>query len=70
MRIGVSALKVEGRQRSPTYVKQVTRVLRAAIDAASHDPENFTPNAEWMGALQKVSEGTQSTLGAYARPWQ
>jgi len=26
MRIGVSALKVEGRQRSPTYVKHVTRV--------------------------------------------
>jgi putative protease len=70
MRIGVSALKVEGRQRSPTYVKQVTRVLRAAIDAARHDPAGFTPNAEWMGALQKVSEGTQSTLGAYARPWQ
>jgi putative protease len=70
MRIGVCALKVEGRQRSPTYVKQVTRVLRAAIDAAKHDPEKFTPDAEWMDALQKVSEGTQSTLGAYARPWQ
>ena len=70
MRIGVSALKVEGRQRSPTYVQQVTRVLRAAIDAARRDPEGFSPDAEWMAALQKVSEGTQTTLGAYARPWQ
>ena len=70
MRIGVSALKVEGRQRSPSYVKQVTSVLRAAIDDAGRDAENFTPKAEWMAALQKVSEGTQSTLGAYARPWQ
>ncbi len=70
MRIGVGALKVEGRQRSPTYVKQVTQVLRAAIDASKRDPENFTPDAEWMSALQKVSEGAQSTLGAYARPWQ
>lgn len=69
MRIGVSALKVEGRQRSPTYVKLVTRVLRAAIDAAKLDPEGFTPDAKWMDALQRVSEGTQSTLGAYARPW-
>jgi collagenase-like PrtC family protease len=31
-RIGVSAIKVEGRQRSPTYVAQVTRTLRAALD--------------------------------------
>ncbi len=70
MRIGVGALKVEGRQRSPSYVKQVTQVLRAAIDASKRDPENFTPDEKWMSALQKVSEGAQSTLGAYARPWQ
>ena len=70
MRIGVSALKVEGRQRSPTYVKQVTRVLRAAIDAAKHDPEGFETDTEWMASLQNVSEGAQTTLGAYARPWQ
>ena len=70
MRIGVSALKVEGRQRSPVYVKQVTRVLRAAIDAAKHDPESFTVDAKWMASLQKVSEGAQTTLGAYDRPWQ
>lgn len=70
MRIGVWALKVEGRQRSPAYVKLVTRILRAAIDTAKKDPENFTLDAEWMTSLQQVSEGTQTTLGAYARPWQ
>lgn len=70
MRIGVSALKVEGRQRSPTYVKQVTRILRAAIDAAGRDPQGFVPDPEWESSLQKISEGAQTTLGAYARPWQ
>lgn len=70
MRIGVRAIKVEGRQRSPAYVKLVTRILRAAIDAANNDPENFSLDAEWMSSLQQVSEGTQTTLGAYARPWQ
>ena len=70
MRIGVCALKVEGRQRSPAYVKLVTRVLRAAIDAAKKDPDGFSVDAEWMASLQQVSEGTQTTLGAYARPWQ
>jgi len=29
--IGVSAIKVEGRQRSPAYVAQVTRTLREAL---------------------------------------
>lgn len=68
--MGVAALKVEGRQRSPAYVAQVTRVLRAAIDASTKDPENFKPQASWMNELEKVSEGAQTTLGAYHRPWQ
>ncbi|HRP30217.1 MAG TPA: peptidase U32 family protein, partial [Burkholderiaceae bacterium] len=32
--LGVKAFKIEGRQRSPSYVEQVTRVWRAAIDQA------------------------------------
>ena len=68
--MGVAALKVEGRQRSPAYVAQVTKVLRAAIDAAIKDPDNFKPQNDWMSELEKVSEGAQTTLGAYHRPWQ
>jgi O2-independent ubiquinone biosynthesis protein UbiU len=70
MRIGVSAIKVEGRQRSPTYVTQVTRALRQAIDAAYENPERFAVKPQWMNDLAKVSEGTQATLGAYNRPWR
>jgi putative protease len=32
--MGVRAVKIEGRQRSPAYVAQVTRVWREAIDQA------------------------------------
>ncbi|MET0081629.1 MAG: peptidase U32 family protein [Sedimenticola sp.] len=67
---GVSAIKIEGRQRSPVYVEQVARIWRAAIDACKRDPENYTPQADWIAELGKVSEGTQTTLGAYSRPWQ
>ncbi|MEW8044620.1 MAG: U32 family peptidase [gamma proteobacterium symbiont of Phacoides pectinatus] len=70
MRSGVVAIKIEGRQRSPVYVAQVARVWRAAIDACRRDPEHFRPRSEWMAELGKVSEGTQTTLGAYSRPWQ
>ncbi|MES9966900.1 MAG: U32 family peptidase, partial [Sedimenticola sp.] len=67
---GVSAIKIEGRQRSPVYVEQVARIWRAAIDACKRDPKNYTPQADWIAELGKVSEGTQTTLGAYSRPWQ
>lgn len=70
LRIGVSAIKVEGRQRSPVYTAQVTQVLRQAIDAAVQNPDQFAMRADWNQALAKVSEGHQATLGAYSRPWK
>lgn len=70
LRIGVAAIKVEGRQRSPAYVAKVTRVLRAAIDACMRDPDNFRPDPAWLADLTSVSEGVQTTLGAYQRAWQ
>ena len=69
-RIGVSALKVEGRQRSPTYVAQVTRTLRAALDSLANGSERFQVKPIWQADLAKVSEGSQATLGAYNRPWR
>jgi putative protease len=68
--IGVSAIKVEGRQRSPAYVAQVTAVMRAAIDRCLADPAGYQPRKRWMDQLESVSEGAQTTLGAYHRPWQ
>jgi len=70
MKIGVSAIKVEGRQRSPAYVAQVTRTLRAALDELGRDRENFKVKPAWQAELSKVSEGAQATLGAYNRPWR
>ncbi|HUW77014.1 MAG TPA: peptidase U32 family protein [Gallionella sp.] len=70
MRIGISAVKIEGRQRSPVYVEQVTRVWRAAIDSAMKDAENYAVAPSWMNQLNKLAEGQQHTLGAYHRPWK
>jgi putative protease len=70
VRLGIAAIKVEGRQRSPAYVAQVTRVLRRALDAAQADPEGYAPHPTWVEALDRVSEGGSHTLGALHRPWQ
>ncbi len=69
-RAGIRAIKIEGRQRSPAYVQQVTRVWRAAIDRVLADREHFAVQPEWMATLNKVSEGQSHTLGAYYRPWK
>jgi putative protease len=70
IRIGVRAIKIEGRQRSPAYVEQVTRVWRQAIDAAAAAPARFRVEPAWTAALGHLAEGQQHTLGAYDRPWR
>ncbi len=68
--MGVRAIKIEGRQRSPAYVAQVTRVWRQAIDHCLANPHRYAPRPSWMSDLDKVAEGQQHTLGAYHRPWK
>ena len=69
-RSGITAIKVEGRQRSRAYVATVTRILRAALDACHQDPDVFSAKAEWINQLNQLAEGNCHTLGAYHRPWQ
>ena len=70
MKIGVRAVKIEGRQRSPAYVAQVTKIWREAIDqclAASH---RYAVKTSWMAGLDQLAEGQQHTIGAYHRSWK
>ena len=68
--IGVAAIKIEGRQRSPAYVAAVTRIWRAAIDTYAKNPAHFSIQPEWEHGLARVAEGQQHTLGAYHRKWK
>ncbi len=67
---GIVSLKIEGRQRSPAYVAQLTRVWRQAIDKVLADPANFAVQPDWDATLAGLSEGSQTTLGAYHRKWK
>jgi putative protease len=66
----VASVKIEGRQRSPAYVEQVTKTWRAAIDSYLANPQAYQVQSSWNAALANVSEGSQTTLGAYHRQWQ
>ena len=61
---GVTALKIEGRQRSRSYVAQVVRNFRAAVDglkAGEPLPEDM---------MTRLSEGQAVTTGAYKKTWR
>ncbi|MBS0393988.1 MAG: U32 family peptidase [Proteobacteria bacterium] len=61
---GVTALKIEGRQRSRAYVSQVVGTFRAALDALARGEP---PPA---AALTGETEGGRETAGAYRRGWR
>jgi O2-independent ubiquinone biosynthesis protein UbiU len=65
MRAGVTALKIEGRQRSRAYVKSVVSAFRGAVDdiAAGRDAA-FT-------SLLALTEGRRETEGAFpSKRWR
>lgn len=66
---GIRAVKVEGRQRSPAYVAQVTQLMRSALNYCL-ETGGATPPARYTEALDRLAEGRTRTLGAYHRPWQ
>jgi len=68
--LGIKAIKIEGRQRSPVYVRDVTKTWRNAIDNCMAQPQGFTPTAAMKECLSAYSEGSQTTLGAYHKHWK
>lgn len=60
---GVSALKIEGRQRGRAYVSKVVKAFRDAVDAA--DKGEMVS----AGELDAISEGGRDTTGAYEKIW-
>jgi putative protease len=61
---GVTALKIEGRQRSRAYVGAAVRTLRRIID-------DFAAGLPFNGsALNHLSEGQSTTQGAYRKTWR
>jgi O2-independent ubiquinone biosynthesis protein UbiU len=63
-KVGVTALKIEGRQRSRAYVAAVVRNFRAAVEATA------AGRPIPADTLTHLSEGQSSTLGAYKKTWR
>lgn len=70
LKAGITSVKIEGRQRSPAYTAQVTQAWRQAIDCCQADPDHYQPDEAAKQVLSTLSEGHQTTIGAYHRAWQ
>lgn len=65
MRAGVTALKIEGRQRSRAYVKEVVGAFRRAVDEIMAGKEAALAN------LIALTEGHKETQGAFrSKSWR
>jgi len=62
---GVSALKIEGRQRPSAYSAISCRVLREAIDLYYSRPEEYQARDEWLAELPGLFEEMIPSQGAY-----
>lgn len=64
MAAGVTALKIEGRQRGRAYVAAVVRAFRQGVDAILAGRPAPESN------LAHITEGGRQTKGAYERSWR
>lgn len=63
---GVTAVKVEGRQRGKAYVARVAATFRKAIDLLERGGDPSALSAE----LTHLAEGGRETAGAYRKTWR
>jgi len=62
---GVSAFKIEGRQRTRAYVGAMTGVLREALDSYYRAPASYAVRTEWKKKTLSSFEGSKETVGSY-----
>ncbi len=61
---GVTAIKIEGRQRGRAYIESVVRTFRGAVDALAAGESIYTQQ------LLALAEGQAETQGAYKKTWR
>lgn len=64
VRAGVTAFKIEGRQRGRAYVAAVVQAFRAGLDAVLAGRP--VPDID----LDRITEGGRQTTGAYEKAWR
>lgn len=65
---GIDSFKIEGRTKGISYVGNVVRVYREAIDWYIKEPAGYRPDSQWMEELKAVSNREYTTGFYFDRP--
>jgi putative protease len=65
IRAGVVSLKIEGRQRTKSYVASMTKVAREAVDSYYANPKAYKVRPHWAAKTVASFEGSSQTRGCY-----
>jgi putative protease len=65
VRAGVVSLKIEGRQRTKSYVASMTRMVKEAVDSYYSNPDDYNVKSGWKAQALSVFEGTSQTHACY-----
>jgi putative protease len=65
--VGVSALKIEGRQRGRAYVAEVVTAFRGLLDDLASARR---PSETDLARLRQLAEGQRGTEGAFRKSWR
>ena len=68
LEVGISSLKIEGRNKSEYYVAIVVNAYRKAIDLYYEDPENYKLPKELRDEMYKVSHREYNTGFFFSEP--
>ncbi len=62
---GIDYVKVEGRQRSSAYVRDVTMIFKEAINQYKKNPKSYRVKQDWIKRLEKHAYGFEVTESFY-----
>jgi len=65
---GIDSFKIEGRTKGISYVGNVVRVYREAIDRYIKEPADYRSDSRWMDELKAVSNREYTTGFYFDRP--
>lgn len=64
---GADSLKIEGRQRTRSYVATITGIMREAIDRYYDAPGSYYVEDRWTRQTALAMEGMKTTYGSYVQ---
>ncbi len=69
VKMGISYLKIEGRQFSPQYMEKSTGIYRKALDLCLQNPDKYTSHPGWKESLEILLQERDISYNFQRKAW-